>query len=144
VDFLGVTPSGGTFVRTASGIDFTIGTIPANTTWTAQVRLRFPAVATASFAFSATNSTTDTNTADDRAEISVGAVPLRLEFTPFGDDLLVLSWPSSVTNVVLQQTSALSPLAWQPVSTLPQDDGLRLQVTVDSTNSIRLYRLREP
>lgn len=144
VEFLGVTPSGGTFNRTASGIDFGIGAIPVNSTWTAQVRLRFPAAATAAFTFSATSATPDPDTGDNSTQLSLEATPLRLDFSSFGDDLLILSWPSGASNVVLQQTISLSPLQWQPVTNVPSDDGSRLQVELNPTNSSRLFRLRGP
>lgn len=141
VEFLGVTPSAGTFNRTASGIDFVIGTVAVNTSWTAQVRLRFPAAATGNFVFSATTTTTDPDSGDNTAEVSVESILLRLEFTQF-DDLLILSWPSAASNAVLQQTVTLSPLQWQAVTNVPFDDGSSRQVQIGATNSSRLFRLR--
>jgi len=141
--FRGTTPSAGTFSQSAGAIDYTIGTIAPGSSWTAQVRLQLTESADVLYPLVATNSVPDFNLADNAASIRVQAVPLRLEFSGFGDQL-VLSWPSSVTNVVLQETPRLASPEWRDAGLAPLDDGVRLQVTVGVTNLSRLFRLIGP
>ncbi len=55
---------------------------------------------------------------------------------------ITLSWPSSLTNVVLEATSELSPTgAWSTVTNNPTNVGGQFEVSLDPTPGSRFYRL---
>jgi len=142
-EFLGATlGGGGSFQMSATGVNFQVGTLPAKSEWTALVRVRIPVQAISRFDWVASTLTPDVDATDNRAAVSVTAVPLRLELTGFGDDLWVLSWSSLATEVELQESSLDGPRLWRGVSGTPLNDGVRFQWSFSATNTGRLFRLR--
>jgi hypothetical protein len=142
-EFLGATlGGGGSFQMSATGVNFQVGTLPAKSEWTALVRVRIPVQAISRFEWVASTLTPDVDATDNRAAVSVTAVPLRLELTGFGDDLWVLSWSSLATEVELQESSLDGPRLWRGVSGTPLNDGVRFQWSFSATNTGRLFRLR--
>ena len=102
-EFLGATlAQGGGFQSGATGVEFVVGTLPAQSEWTALVRVRVPAEAVVRFEWAAGSLTPEVDASDNRASVRVTAVPLRLDLTGFGDDLWVLSWSALATEVELQ------------------------------------------
>ena len=143
VEFLGATlGDGGSFQTSATGVSFIIGTLPAKSEWTALIRVRIPVEAVTRFEWVASTLTPDVDPTDNRAAVSVTAVPLRLELTGFGDDLWVLSWLSLATEVELQESTLDLPRQWRGVVGTPLNDGVRFQWSTSATNSGRLFRLR--
>jgi hypothetical protein len=72
-------------------------------------------------------------------DISVAPV---IHFVRQGDEL-VLWWPASVTNFVLESTATLGASAgWLEVTNTPVTAGDRVQVISTTTNSSTFYRLR--
>ena len=142
-EFLGATlGDGGSFQTSATGVSFIIGTLPAKSEWTALIRVRIPVEAVTRFEWVASTLTPDVDPTDNRAAVSVTAVPLRLELTGFGDDLWVLSWLSLATEVELQESTLDLPRQWRGVVGTPLNDGVRFQWSTSATNSGRLFRLR--
>ena len=142
-EFLGATlADGGSFQSGASGVAFIVGTLPAKSEWTALVRVRIPAEAVARFEWAASTLTPDVDATDNRASVSVSAVPLRLDLTGFGDDLWVLSWSALATGFELQESTLELPRQWRPVDGVPLNDGVRFQWSTSATNAGRLFRLR--
>ena len=142
-EFLGATlGDGGSFQTGPAGVGFVVGTLPAKSEWTALVRVRIPVEAISRFEWVASTLTPDVDLTDNRAAVSVTAVPLRLELTGFGDDLWVLSWSSLATEVELQESTLDAPRQWRPVNGTPLNDGVRFQWSFSATNSGRLFRLR--
>ena len=142
-EFLGATlGGGGSFQMSATGVNFQVGTLPAKSEWTALVRVRIPVQAISRFDWVASTLTPDVDATDNRAAVSVTAVPLRLELTGFGDDLWVLSWSSLATEVELQESTLDGPRLWRGVSGTPLNDGVRFQWSFSATNTGRLFRLR--
>jgi hypothetical protein len=142
-EFLGATlGDGGSFQTGATGVSFIIGTLPAKSEWTALIRVRIPVEAVTRFEWVASTLTPDVDPTDNRAAVSVTAVPLRLELTGFGDDLWVLSWLSLATEVELQESTLDLPRQWRGVVGTPLNDGVRFQWSTSATNSGRLFRLR--
>ena len=142
-EFLGATlGDGGSFQTSATGVSFIIGTLPAKSEWTALIRVRIPVEALTRFEWVASTLTPDVDVTDNRAAVSVTAVPLRLELTGFGDDLWVLSWLSLATEVELQESTLDLPRQWRGVVGTPLNDGVRFQWSTSATNSGRLFRLR--
>ena len=142
-EFLGATlGDGGGFQAGASGVDFVVGTLAAKTEWTALVRVRIPVEAVTRFEWAAATLTPDVDTTDNRASVSVSAVPLRLDLTGFGDDLWVLSWSALATGFELQESTLDLPRTWRPVDGVPLNDGVRFQWSTSATNAGRLFRLR--
>jgi hypothetical protein len=142
-EFLGATlGDGGSFQTGATGVSFIIGTLPAKSEWTALIRVRIPVEAVTRFEWVASTLTPDVDPTDNRAAVSVTAVPLRLELTGFGDDLWVLSWLSLATEVELQESTLDLPRQWRGVIGTPLNDGVRFQWSTSATNSGRLFRLR--
>jgi hypothetical protein len=65
-----------------------------------------------------------------------------IHFVRQGDEL-VLSWPASDTNFVLESTATLGASAgWLEVTNTPVTVGDRFQVTSGTTNSSSFFRLR--
>jgi hypothetical protein len=142
-EFLGATlGEGGSFQTGAAGVSFLIGTLPAKSEWTALIRVRIPVEALTRFEWVASTLTPDVDVTDNRAAVSVTAVPLRLELTGFGDDLWVLSWSSLATAVELQESTLDLPRQWRAVAGSPLNDGVRFQWSISATNTGRLFRLR--
>ena len=142
-EFLGATlGDGGSFQTGATGVSFIIGTLPAKSEWTALIRVRIPVEAVTRFEWLASTLTPDVDVTDNRAAVSVTAVPLRLELTGFGDDFWVLSWSSLATEVELQESTLDLPRQWRGVVGTPLNDGVRFQWSTSATNSGRLFRLR--
>jgi hypothetical protein len=142
-EFLGATlGGGGSFQMGATGVSFVVGTLPAKSEWTALVRVRIPVQAISRFEWVASTFTPDVDLTDNRAAVSVTAVPLRLELTGFGDDLWVLSWSSLATEVELQESTLDGPRQWRGVNGTPLNDGVRFQWSFSATNTGRLFRLR--
>ena len=142
-EFLGATlGDGGSFQTGPAGVGFVVGTLPAKSEWTALVRVRIPVEAISRFEWVASTLTPDVDLTDNRAAVSVTAVPLRLELTGFGDDLWVLSWSSLATEVELQESTLDAPRQWRSVNGTPLNDGVRFQWSFSATNSGRLFRLR--
>lgn len=142
-EFLGATlGDGGSFQTGPAGVGFVVGTLPAKSEWTALVRVRIPVEAISRFEWVASTLTPDVDATDNRAAVSVTAVPLRLELTGFGDDLWVLSWSSLATEVELQESTPDAPRQWRSVNGTPLNDGVRFQWSFSATNSGRLFRLR--
>jgi hypothetical protein len=142
-EFLGATlGGGGSFQMGATGVSFVVGTLPAKSEWTALVRVRIPVQAISRFEWVASTLTPDVDLTDNRAAVSVTAVPLRLELTGFGDDLWVLSWSSLATDVELQESTLDGPRQWRGVNGTPLNDGVRFQWSFSATNTGRLFRLR--
>lgn len=141
--FRGAAASSGSFAQNSVGVEFDLGTLAPNASWTGQVRLALSAPDEVVFALAASGAVTDSNTSDNTDTVQVTAIPLALDFTGFGD-LLVLSWPSMATNAILQVTPALSPTSWTDLGLTPIDDGARLQVTLGVTNNFRAFRLIVP
>ena len=142
-EFLGATlGGGGSFQMGATGVSFVVGTLPAKSEWTALVRVRIPVQAISRFEWVASTLTPDADLTDNRAAVSVTAVPLRLELTGFGDDLWDLSWSSLVTDVELQESTLDGPRQWRGVNGTPLNDGVRFQWSFSATNTGRLFRLR--
>lgn len=123
-------------------MSFLIGTLPAKSEWTALIRVRIPVEALTRFEWVASTLTPDVDVTDNRAAVSVTAVPLRLELTGFGDDLWVLSWSSLATAVELQESTLNLPRQWRAVAGSPLNDGVRFQWSIGATNTGRLFRLR--
>ena len=142
-EFLGATlGEGGSFQTGATGVSFIIGTLPAKSEWTALIRVRIPVEALTRFEWVASTLTPDVDVTDNRAAVSVTAVPLRLELTGFGDDLWVLSWLSLATEMELQESTLDLPRQWRRVVGTPLNDGVRFQWSISATNTGRLFRLR--
>jgi hypothetical protein len=141
--FRGAAASSGSFAQISPGVEFDLGTLAPNASWTGQVRLALTAPEEVVFTLAASGAVTDSNTSDNTDTVQVRAIPLALDFTGFGD-LLVLSWPSMATNAILQVTPALSPTSWTDAGLTPVDDGARLQVTFGVTNNFRAFRLIVP
>ena len=142
-EFLGATlGEGGSFQTGATGVSFIIGTLPAKSEWTALIRVRIPVEALTRFEWVASTLTPDVDVTDNRAAVSVTAVPLRLELTGFGDDLWVLSWLSLATEMELQESTLDLPRQWRGVVGTPLNDGVRFQWSISATNTGRLFRLR--
>ena len=142
-EFLGATlGDGGSFQTGPAGVSFVVGTLPAKSEWTALVRVRIPVEAISRFEWVASTLTPDVDVTDNRAAVSVTAVPLRLELTGFGDDLWVLSWSSLATEVELQESTLDGPPQWRGVNGTPLNDGVRFQWSFSATNTGRLFRLR--
>ena len=142
-EFLGATlGDGGSFQTGPAGVSFVVGTLPAKSEWTALVRVRIPVEAISRFEWVASTLTPDVDVTDNRAAVSVTAVPLRLELTGFGDDLWVLSWSSLATEVELQESTLDGPRQWRGVNGTPLNDGVRFQWSFSATNTGRLFRLR--
>jgi hypothetical protein len=142
-EFLGATlGDGGSFQTGPAGVSFVVGTLPAKSEWTALIRVRIPVEAISRFEWVASTLTPDVDATDNRAAVSVTAVPLRLELTGFGDDLWVLSWSSLATEVELQESTLDGPRQWRGVSGTPLNDGVRFQWSFSATNTGRLFRLR--
>jgi hypothetical protein len=141
--FRGASVSSGAFSQSAGGIEFDIGTLSPNSSWTGQIRLAMTAVADVVLSLSAFSAIADSNSSDNVYSVRVQSIPLTLDFTSFGD-VLVLSWPSIATNAVLQETPNLSRPIWITSGLIPVDDGLRLQVILGVTNDFRAYRLVVP
>jgi hypothetical protein len=133
---------GGSFQTGPAGVSFVAGTLPAKSEWTALVRVRIPVEAISRFEWVASTLTPDVDVTDNRAAVSVTAVPLRLELTGFGDDLWVLSWSSLATEVELQESTLDGPRQWRGVNGTPLNDGVRFQWSFSATNTGRLFRLR--
>lgn len=57
---------------------------------------------------------------------------------------LVLSWPSPSSGFQLQESAALVPPAWTPVSGSPAVEGGSNKVTVAPNAAARFYRLAKP
>jgi hypothetical protein len=142
-EFLGATlGDGGSFQTGPAGVSFVVGILPAKSEWTALVRVRIPVEAISRFEWVASTLTPDVDVTDNRAAVSVTAVPLRLELTGFGDDLWVLSWSSLATEVELQESTLDGPRQWRGVNGTPLNDGVRFQWSFSATNTGRLFRLR--
>jgi hypothetical protein len=57
---------------------------------------------------------------------------------------IVLTWPASWTNVVLEAVFELSPsVPWGPVTNLPQAEGDQQSVTIVPTGAQQFFRLRQ-
>jgi hypothetical protein len=55
---------------------------------------------------------------------------------------IVLSWPSTFPDFVLQESTGLQPAAWNNVGEAPVDDGIAKRVTLQSGSGNRFFRLR--
>ena len=142
-EFLGATlAQGGGFQSGATGVEFVVGTLPAQSEWTALVRVRVPAEGVVRFEWAAGSLTPEVDASDNRASVRVTAVPLRLDLTGFGDDLWVLSWSALATEVELQEATLDQPRQWRAVTGTPLNDGVRFQWSTSATDSGRLFRLR--
>jgi len=139
--FLGATPSFGTFSQAGGEVAFQVGALASGASWNAQIRLKLASAADVLFPFSATNAVSESGLGNNSSSLRIQAVPLRLDFSLFGNQL-VLSWPSSVTNAVLQQSEVLSPGQWRDAGLVPFDDEGRLQVTVEAAQPQRFFRLQ--
>ena len=67
---------------------------------------------------------------------------LTISVTP--QNLVVLSWASDGTDLVLQQSSNLSAPNWTVVGITPADDGLTKSVTLPLTMGNKFFRLTKP
>jgi hypothetical protein len=142
-EFLGATlGGGGSFQSGLSGVSFVVGTLAAKSEWTALVRVRIPVEAAPRFEWVTVTTTPDPDAADNRAAVTVQALPLRLGITGFGDDQWVLSWPALATGFELQESTLDLPRTWRPVDGVPLNDGVRFQWSTSATNAGRLFRLR--
>jgi hypothetical protein len=54
-----------------------------------------------------------------------------------------LSWPSSVTNYVLESTPSLAPSDWNSVTNLPAAADITQTVILDQSTTNRFFRLRQ-
>jgi hypothetical protein len=141
--FRGAATSSGSFAQVSGGVDFELGALAPNASWTGQVRLALSASEEVLYSLAASSAVSDSNTSDNSDTVRVRSIPLTLDFTGFGEQL-VLSWPSIATNAVLQATPALSPSGWTNSGIMPVDDGARLQVTLSATNGFQAFRLLVP
>jgi hypothetical protein len=141
--FRGAATSSGSFAQVSGGVEFELGALAPNASWTGQVRLALTAPQEVVYSLAASSVASDSNVSDNIDTVRVRSIPLTLDFTGF-DDLLVLSWPSMATNAVLQVTPALSPTGWTNTGLTPVDDGARLQVTLPATNGFQVFRLLVP
>jgi hypothetical protein len=73
----------------------------------------------------------------------IGAAPVTLSISLSGNDV-ILSWPSSATGYLLQKTSNLSTIDWQPVNAPVQEQNGQNIVTNQVTDSTGFYRLVKP
>ncbi len=140
LNFRGTTPSSGTFNRTAKGLLYNPDPLSPGASWTSQVRLEIPTESQVSFQVSVTNSIPDPILSDNQASTTVEATPLRLKLTAFGETL-VLSWPSGIGDVVLQESATLNPLQWFNSVLVPLDDGLQFQATLNATNQSNFFQV---
>lgn len=70
------------------------------------------------------------------------STPPELSIVRLGKSCLV-SWPATAVNWVLESTESLSPtIHWTVVTTAPVIDGDYCQVTIDTSDKSRFYRLR--
>ena len=59
-----------------------------------------------------------------------------------GISSFTLSWPSSLTNVRLEESTDLMASSWTPVSLMPQADGTTMTVVLPvSAVGVKFYRL---
>lgn len=58
---------------------------------------------------------------------------------------IIISWPSTAVDFVLESTSSLAPpISWNPVTSTPADDGTQKTVTINAGSGEEFYRLRKP
>jgi hypothetical protein len=61
------------------------------------------------------------------------------------DGGITISWPSTDTGFVLEQSASLArPIHWLSNTSVISDDGINLFVTLPATNSVQFFRLRRP
>jgi hypothetical protein len=88
----------------------------------------------------ATDSLGLTNSASVRIYVLREAPP-QLDIQLVGN-AVEITWPSSVTNYVLESTLKLAPAAWNAVTNVPAAADALQTVTVDVSSSNRFFRLR--
>jgi hypothetical protein len=57
---------------------------------------------------------------------------------------VLLSWPSSVTNYLLESATSLSPAAWSTVTNAPAAADITQTVSLNLSTTNRFFRLRMP
>jgi len=58
---------------------------------------------------------------------------------------IIISWPSTAVDFVLESTSSLAPpITWNPMTSTPADDGTQKTVTINAGSGEEFYRLRKP
>jgi hypothetical protein len=67
--------------------------------------------------------------------------PLSIRLTPA--NTIVISWSSASPGTTLEQTSALQPARWMPVTQAAADDGTTKSVTLTPTGSAFFFRLKK-
>ncbi len=67
-----------------------------------------------------------------------------LTITFVGPDSVVVSWPSSATNYVLQQNSDLTTTNWSDFGGTVSDDGTNKSVTLTLPTGYLFFRLNHP
>ena len=60
------------------------------------------------------------------------------------DNQVLLSWPASVTNYLLETSTSLMPASWSTVTNLPVAADITQTVTLNLSNTNRFFRLRLP
>ena len=74
--------------------------------------------------------------------ITVVGPPLLLTPSGTAENSLILSWPSSTTEAVLESSTTLSSSAWTNVAVTPTLNGGSYSATIPTTGDTMFYRLR--
>jgi hypothetical protein len=138
----GVDASRGTFETTPRSVVFQIGTLASQGQLVAAVRLRATRVGQFQVSLSAESDTLDDQPDDNATQSPLTVTGLRLDIERRPSNRVALSWPSFVTNVVLESIGSLSTTNWTAAPGAPVSAGDNVEQVVPATNAAGYFRLR--
>jgi uncharacterized repeat protein (TIGR01451 family) len=129
-DYITASVSRGTLEKLGSGVINSVGKLSAGATATLLVMVKPKAEGTITAAAQVSSDTPDTNPLNSSAKLILQAAPLTLKLDAVANGFVRLSWPDAVTNFVLETSSNLKGLVWDPVTNAPLNIGNEYRVAV--------------
>jgi uncharacterized repeat protein (TIGR01451 family) len=143
VTFLGATPSQGACTQADGLVTCNIGTLLIGGRASVVITGRTTLAGLITDIAGVSGSPADFNLADNVHSVSTTVAPRTVVFGRQGNNL-VISWPASVTGVILESSATIQPATWLPVNQTPVQSGGMNVITIIPTEAHRFYRLRTP